>query len=138
MANPDIKKFIDFFHDAALKVRQIKPKFVHGKDGRLVKLALEKLSLRQLEQLTLWFLEKKKTLATTIGAMLGKSVLDTLQDDMRKPGFWKELDKIYEKYFLAGAQVATKKLAEKLQPFTHKQITEIQEEISRLVRSKRM
>ena len=134
VTNPDIKIFIDFFHNAAQKVRGEKPKFVHGKDGKLVKLALTRISEQQLEQLALWFLEKKRALTTTIGAMLSGSVLQTLQDDMKSPNFWKELDAIYDSHY--PRPDFAKELLKKFKPFTDKQVAEIQEEVSRLERSK--
>ena len=95
----DIKKFIDFFHDACVKIRKEKPKFIRGKDGNLVKLALKKFSRQQLEMLAVWFLEKKRKVSPTIGAMLGKEMMKDLNEAISKPNFWKDLDKIHEKYF---------------------------------------
>lgn len=135
MTNPDIKIFIDFFHEAAMKIRKQKPIFVHGKDGRLVKLALQKLTREQLEQLALWFLEKKQTLSLTLGAMLSINVLKTLQDDMKKSGFWSELNQIYDKYFPRPSY--SKEFMSKFQPFTYKQISQIQEEVAALERRRR-
>ena len=99
MTNPDVKIFIDFFNNAAIKIREQKPHFIHGKDGKMVKLALGKMTREQLEQLAIWFLEEKRGLGPTIGAMLSRSVLETLRADMNRPGFWAELDAIYNKYF---------------------------------------
>jgi len=95
----DIKKFIDFFHDASVKIRNEKPKFTRGKDGNLVKLALKKFSCQQLEMLAVWFLEKKGKVSPTVGAMLGKEMTKDLDEAIRKPNFWKDLDKIHEKYY---------------------------------------
>jgi len=95
----NIKVFIDFFHDSCLKIRHEKPLFIRGKDGKLVKLALNKLSRSQLEMLALWFLAKKPKLRATIGAMLSKKVLEELLRKIKEPAFWKELDQIYEKNF---------------------------------------
>ena len=95
----DIKKFIDFFHDAALKVRKEKPKFTRGKDGNLIKLALKKFSRQQLEMLALWFLEKKRKVSPSIGAMLSNVMMEELEKKIKNPSFWKDLDKIHEKYY---------------------------------------
>lgn len=97
--NPDIKKFIDFFHDAVLKIRKEKAKFIRGKDGNLVKLALKTFSRQQLEMLSLWFLEKKQRVSPTIGAMLSNIMSEELERKIRDPSFWKDLDKIHEKYY---------------------------------------
>ena len=97
--NPDIKKFIDFFHDAVIRIRKEKPKFVRGKDGNLVKNALKSFSRQYLEMLTLWFLEKKQKVSPTIGAMLSSVMLEELKETIKKYSFWKDLDKIHEKYY---------------------------------------
>lgn len=130
--NPDIKRFIDFFCEACHRIRNEKPVFTRGKDGWLVKLALKKLSESQLEQLALWFLEKKKTLSATIGAMLSKKVLESLRSDMNRYDFWKEINAIYDKHYPMSD--FTKELTKRFKPFTYQQITEIQEEVSGLVR----
>jgi len=130
--NPDIKRFIDFFCEACHRIRNEKPVFTRGKDGRLVKLALKKLSESQLEQLALWFLEKKKTLSATIGAMLSKKVLESLREDMNRYDFWKEINAIYDKHYPRSD--FTKELTKRFKPFTYQQITEIQEEVSGLIR----
>lgn len=130
--NPDIKRFIDFFCEASHRIRHEKPVITRGKDGWLVKLALRKLSESQLEQMALWFLDKKKTLSTTIGAMLSKSVLGTLREDMNRHDFWKEINSIYDKYYPRSD--FTKELTKRFKPFTSQQITEIQEEVSALIR----
>ncbi|OGG43044.1 hypothetical protein A2841_02725 [Candidatus Kaiserbacteria bacterium RIFCSPHIGHO2_01_FULL_48_10] len=104
--NPDIKKFIDFFHDAVIKIRNQKAVFVRGKDGNLVKSVLGVFSRSQLEMLAIWFLAKKDKLSPTVGAMLSKVVLEELQRKIKEPGFWSELDTIYEKYYSAGTQTA--------------------------------
>jgi|SRR3989344_5337805 len=106
---PDIKKFIDFFHDACLKIRKEKAKFVRGKDGNLVKLALRQFSKQQLEMLAVWFLEKKPKLSPAIGAMLSKVVLEELDRKIKSPDFWKDLDKIHEKYYKQQYDIAGKK-----------------------------
>ena len=131
----DIKSFIDFFHNASLKIRGEKAVITRGKDGNLAKLALKRLSLNQLEQLTLWFLTKKGGLKPTIGAMLSKKVLETLKKDMNRPDFWKEISRIYDKYFPASD--LSKELAKKLKPFSYRQIAEIAEETSRIERATR-
>ena len=97
--NPDIKKFIDFFHDASLKIRNEKPKFIRGKDGNLINSALRIFSRQQLEMLAVWFLEKKRKLSPTIGAMLGKEMKEELERTIKKSSFWKDLDKLHEKYY---------------------------------------
>lgn len=133
--NPDIKKFIDFFFEAAQKIKKTKPVITHGKDGVLTKLALNKLSLTQLEQLALWFLTKKQNLSLTIGAMLSRRVLDGLKQDMERPDFFKEIDEIYGQYFIsAGRGSFAEKLEKKFRPFNSRQITEIQEQVARLER----
>lgn len=131
--NSDIKKFIDFFFDAVQKIKKIKPEITHGKDGFLTKLALNKLSLSQLEQLALWFLIKKQGLSLTIGAMLSYKVLDSLKRDMERHDFFKEIDMIYAQYFRNTATGDfAKKLENKFKPFNSIQITEMQEQIARL------
>lgn len=133
--NPEIKQFIDFFSEASVKIRNEKPKIIHGKDGWLVKYALKKISVSQLEELALWFLSKKKSLSPTIGAMLSMSVLNTLQSDMQKPNFWKELNEIYDIYYKNPG--ISEELIKKFNPFTPKQITEIKEQIARMERQSR-
>lgn len=132
--NPDIKKFIDFFFEAAQKIKKTKPLITHGKDGVLTKLALNKLSLSQLEQLALWFLTKKQGLSLTIGAMLSKRVLDGLKQDMERLDFFKEIDAIYAGYFRGAGYGFAKKLEEKFRPFDSRQITEMQEQVARFER----
>lgn len=99
MNKKDIKLFIDFFHEASLKIRREKPLFIRGKDGNLVKSALKKLSRSQLEMMAVWFLAKKPKLKTSLGAMLSKKVLEELARKIKDPNFWKELDEIYCQYF---------------------------------------
>jgi len=133
--NPDIKKFIDFFFEAAQKIKKTKPVITHGKDGVLTKLALNKLSLSQMEQLALWFFTKKQGLSLTIGAMLSRKVLDGLKYDMERPDFFKEIDAIYSEYFKSASDNGfAAKLEEKFRPFNSRQITEMQEQIARLER----
>lgn len=105
----DIKAFIDFFHEACLKIRKEKPVFERGKDGNLVKIALKKFSRKQLEMLSVWFLAKKPKLATRIGAMLSKKVLEELERKIKGPDFWKDLDTIFEKYYPREYDSATRK-----------------------------
>ncbi len=95
----DIKSFIDFFHEATLKIRRQKAVFVRGKDGSLVAKALKTFSRSQLEMLAIWFLYKKEKMSPTIGAMLSKAVTEELERQLKEPGFWKEIDAIYEKHF---------------------------------------
>src|SRR3989344_6651045 len=104
--NPDIKKFIDFFHDAVIKIRSQKAIFVRGKDGNLVKLALNVFSRAQLEMLALWYLAKKDKLSPTIGAMLSKAVVEELERKIKEPNFWRDLDEIYERYYQPATQLA--------------------------------
>lgn len=136
--NPNIKNFIDFFYKGCEKIRGAKPLIIHGKDGKLAKLALEKLSLNQLEQLSLWFLEKKKNLKPTIGAMLSRKVLEGLRNDMNLPDFWKEIDGLYERNFKSREIAGTENLARKFRPFTFKQITEIQEQVAKIERAEKI
>jgi hypothetical protein len=128
----EIKLFIDFFYDACKKIRREKAVITRGKDGKLTKLALKRLSLNQLEQLALWFLAKKPGLSPTVGAMLSKSVLKTLEDDIKRPDFWKEINKIYNRHFPASE--FAKNLAKKFKPFSYRQIAEIAEETAALER----
>lgn len=94
MSKNDIKLFIDFFHDAAIRIRKVRPVFNRGKDGNLVSRALKKFSRTHLEMLAVWFLVKKPKLKPTIGAMLSKAMLEELEKTIKNPGFWKELDEI--------------------------------------------
>lgn len=130
--NPDIKKFIDFFWDAAQKIRGEKPVITHGKDGNLTKLALQKLTLTQLEQLAVWFLETKRDLSLTIGAMLSRRVFEDLKRDIERPNFFKEIDAIYSRYYSSNNLAA--KLKDAFKPFNFKQICEIQESVARAER----
>lgn len=95
----NIKVFIDFFHDACLKIRKERPIFSRGKDGNLVKLALKKFSRQHLEMLAVWFLAKKPKMQPKIGAMLSKKMMEELDEKIRKPVFWKDLDEIFIKYY---------------------------------------
>ena len=95
----DIKQFIDFFYTASIKIRKQKPEFTRGKDGNLVKLCLKKFSRQQLEMLAVWFLEKKRKVSPTIGAMLSLAMSEELERKIKDPSFWKDLDKIHEKYY---------------------------------------
>ena len=83
----DIKLFIDFFYDASIRIRGLRPVITRGKDGALIARALQKLTRSQLEMLCLWFLSKKKKLSPTIGAMLSLVVLDELVCAMKRPMF---------------------------------------------------
>lgn len=106
MASSDIKKFIDYFHDAVQKVRHEKAVFVRGKDGALVTRALVIFSRPQLEMLALWFLAHKPKLSSTIGAMLSKAVLKELERTIQKPSFWKDLDALSEQYYAKSTERA--------------------------------
>lgn len=99
MKRSDIKQFIDFFHDAALRIRKQKPRIIRGKDGKLVKRALALFSRQQLEMLAVWFLAKKIKLSPTIGAMLSDVVLEELARKIRSSAFWNDLDMFMERYF---------------------------------------
>ncbi|KKU80752.1 MAG: hypothetical protein UY09_C0054G0004 [Parcubacteria group bacterium GW2011_GWA2_47_8] len=99
MTQSDIKQFIDFFHNAALRIRKQKPTIIRGKDGKLIEKALVLFSRQQLEMLAVWFLAKKPKLSATIGAMLSDTVLQELSRKMRYSSFWKDLDTISERYF---------------------------------------
>ena len=123
MKKHDIKLFIDFFNDTSVKIRKEKPLFVRGKDGNLVKLALEKLSESQLEMLSLWFLAKKPKLKPAIGTMLSKKVLEELIRKIKEPNFWKELDEIYEKNF--PRQIALEGIKEDKRAFSDRDLTEL-------------
>ncbi len=99
MTQTDIKLFIDFFHDATKRIRNEKAIFVRGKDGNLVKLALNVFSRPQLEMLALWFLAHKIKMQATIGAMLSCAVMEELEKQIARPSFWKDVDAIYDRYF---------------------------------------
>ncbi len=132
---PDIKRFIDFFYETCQKIRREKPIITRGKDGNLVKLALKRLSLNQLEQLALWFLAKKTGLKATVGAMLSKKVLGNLEKDMGRGDFWREINQIYYQYYPSSN--FAKDLAKQFKPFSYQKVAEIAEEVSRLERSKK-
>lgn len=119
----DIKVFIDFFHDASVKIRKEKPIFMRGKDGNLVKLALKKLSESQLEMLAVWFLAKKPKLKPTIGAMLSNTVLEELIKKIKDPHFWRELDEIYENNF--PRQIALDTIQEDKRAFSSNELMEL-------------
>lgn len=95
----DIKRFIDFFCEASVRIRKQKPTITRGKDGVLVERALIFFSRQQLEMLAVWFLVKKQKLSPAIGTMLSRVVLEELSQQMRRVTFWKELDMISERYF---------------------------------------
>src|SRR3989338_1687751 len=99
MKQSDIKRFVDFFCDAALRIRKQKPTIIRGKDGKLIKQALEFFSRQQLEMLAVWFLAKKTKLSPSIGAMLSNVVLEELSRKMRSSSFWNDLDTLSERYF---------------------------------------
>lgn len=130
---PDIKRFIDFFYEACKKIRREKAVITRGKDGKLAKIALKRLSLIQLEQLALWFLVKKSDLRTTIGAMLSKKVLRSLENDMNRGDFWKEIDRIFYRYYPQSD--LTKDLAKKFKPFSYQEVAKIAEEVARAERA---
>lgn len=129
----DIKRFIDFFHEACKIIRRKKAVITRGKDGVLTKFALKRLSLNQLEQLALWFLAKKLDLGATIGAMLSKKVLKGLEEDMNRPDFWKEINRIY--YQCYPPSDFSKELAKQFKPFSYQEIAKIVEEVSRAERA---
>ena len=128
--NPDIYRFIDFFVKAGERILGAKPKVVRGKDGYLVALALKKLPVSKLETLAVWFLCRKQALQPLIGTMLSKSVLEELSYEMNRSGFWKEIDKMMDQYYPRTQKVAT------WQPFSHKDITTMKEEVASSMRMK--
>jgi hypothetical protein len=99
MPKNDIKEFIDFFHEASLKVRGVGAKIVRGRDGLLAKKALTKFSRQQLEMMAVWYLAKKPKLSPAIGTMLSKSLMEELERKFKDHAFWKELDEIYDRYY---------------------------------------
>ncbi len=123
----DIKLFIDFFHDASLRVRNKKPIFIRGKDGKLVKLALSIFSRPQLEMLAVWFLAKKQKLAPSIGTMLSRAVIEELKRKIIDPSFWKELDAIYETRYQQPDW--KKELRDRKQAFTSRELMEFQSKL---------
>jgi hypothetical protein len=134
--NPDIYRFIDFFVRAGEKIRGKKPEVIRGKDGRLVSLALRKLSVSKLETLAVWFLTKKKNLRPLIATMLSRNVLEELERAMNKSSFWKDVEQLMDQYY---PRSSLQKLSESdnkhmWQPFTHKDITDIKEHVARDIR----
>jgi len=126
MAKSDIKKFIDFFYDASIRIRHEKSVIYRGKDGKLVKSALIVFSRPQLEMLALWFLAKKPKLAPAVGTMLSKIVLSELQDRIRSARFWKDLDSIYERYY--GA-IQRQQTFSKIAEFNKNDVMELQKRL---------
>ena len=99
MPSSDIKKFIDFFHDASIKIRREKPIIQRGRDGMLVKKALNFFSRQHLEMLAVWFLGRKPKIQPKISAMLSKKIMEELEMKIKSPDFWKDLDDLTEKYY---------------------------------------
>lgn len=126
--NPDVFRFIDFFVKTGEKILGAKPIIVRGKDGRLVSHALRKWEVGKLETLAVWFLAKKKNLRPLIGTMLSGNVLEELEREINKSSFWKEINKLMDKYY---PRVETIKL---WQPFSYKDITNMKEGIARSMR----
>ena len=126
--NPDIFRFIDFFVRTGEKILGAKPAIVRGKDGQLVSYALRRLSVSKLETLTVWFLARKKNLKPLIGTMLSLRVLDELTREMNKSDFWKEIDKLMDQYY------PRKETIQMWKPFTHADITNMKEEVARIMR----
>lgn len=134
--NPDIKRFIDFFCEATKRIRRERAMIVRGKDGRLVKLALQKVSESQLEQLAIWHLERNRHMQATIGAMLAQKSLEILRNSMNRSDFWKEINAVYDQHW--PRLDYTKMLAVKFQPFTYEQIADIAEDVARQERAIRI
>lgn len=101
---------------------------VRGKDGRLVKLALRKISESQLEQLAIWHLERNRHMQATIGALLAQKSLEILRSSMNRSDFWKEINAVYDQHW--PRLDYAKMLAVKFQPFTYEQISDIAEEVA--------
>lgn len=127
--NPDIFRFIDFFVHAGEKILGKKPAIVRGKDGKLVSYALRRLPISKLETLTVWFLVRKKNLKPLIGTMLSTRVLEELTQEMNKSTFWKEIDTLMDRYYPRQETIAMWK------PFTHADITNMKEEVARIMRT---
>lgn len=126
--NPDIFQFIDFFVKTGEKILGTKPAVVRGKDGRLVALALKKLPVSKLETLAVWFLARKKNLRPLIGTMLSGIVLEELEHEMNKGQFWKDIDALMDTYYPRTTKIKL------WQPFSHKDINTMKEEIARSMR----
>ena len=128
MGQSDIKAFIDFFHDVTVRIRNRKAVFVRGKDGALVRRALEVFTRPQLEMLALWFLATKEKMSPTIGAMLSSVVLEELKRKIADPHFWKELDHIHEIYYPQPDW--HKELEHRTRAFNGAQLVELQTHIT--------
>ena len=128
LRNPAIFRFIDFFVHTGEKINGTKPSIIRGKDGRLVSLALQRLSVEKLETLSVWFLARKKNLRPLIGTMLSQKVLEELEREMNKSSFWKDIDKLMDRYYPRKETVTLWK------PFTHKDINDMKEEVARSMR----
>lgn len=126
--NPDIFRFIDFFVQTGEKILGKKPTIVRGKDGKLVSYGLRHIPVGKLETLAVWFLARKQKLQPLIGTMLSRRVLEELEREMNKSSFWKEIDALMDRYY-PRTSVPTM-----WQPFTHKDITSMKEEVARIMR----
>lgn len=127
-ANPDIYRFIDFFVRTGEKITGKKPVITRGKDGRLVSVALGKLSESKLETLAVWFFSRKQHLQPTVGAMLSTSVLTELTQEMNKSTFWKEVSELTDRHYPRKTRVNT------WQPFSHQDITSMKETMATSMR----
>ena len=128
LRNPDIYRFVDFFVQTGEKILGAKPAIIRGKDGQLVSYALRRLPISKLETLAVWFLARKKNLKPLIGTMLSLRVLDELTREMNKSDFWKEIDKLMDQYY------PRKETIQMWKPFTHADITNMKEEVARIMR----
>lgn len=100
-------KFIKFFHDTCLKVRNVKL-IITGKDGQNLKRVLDYgcVQERELEQIALYFLSNRyyKKFAPSISTFLSAGIINGLADSLRnRPLFWKEMAE-YE-YKLGGKEL---------------------------------
>lgn len=127
--NPDIFRFIDFFVHTGETILRKKPAIVRGKDGQLVSYALRKWDVGKLETLAVWFLAHKKNMRPLIGTMLSKKVLTELEREINTAGFWKEIDRLMDRYYPRTSQ------ARMWKPFSPSDITAIKEEVARSMRN---
>lgn len=134
--NPDIYRFIDFFVRAGEKIINKKPVIVRGKDGKLVSYALRRISVNKLETMAVWFLARKKNLQPLIGTMLSIRVLDELTREINTSSFWKEIDQLMNAHYPRSALPKDIQLpaTRMWQPFTPADITNMKEEIARVMR----
>ncbi|OGZ45687.1 MAG: hypothetical protein A3C84_04650 [Candidatus Ryanbacteria bacterium RIFCSPHIGHO2_02_FULL_48_12] len=126
--NSDIFRFIDFFVKAGERIRGKKPEIIRGKDGNLVKYALQRLSEDKLETLAIWFFARKEKLEPRIGTMLSKVVLAELTQSMDRPNFWKEINELTDRYYPRVHTAST------WQPFSYQDINKMKEDVAALMR----